>query len=72
MTRTAVDGILLGGARIVGDFEPGRLSRGIVVDVEVGALVKAVHQGSDCRLGKVVMDIGIAGVDLVRTISLQC
>jgi hypothetical protein len=47
LVKEAVEGVLVSGACIVGDFYPAGLAGGVVVDVEVRRLVEAVEDRAD-------------------------
>lgn len=62
---TASKGVLVRGARVVCNFYATRLADGVVVEVDIGALVEAVVGWLLRRRGHVVVDVGEAVVDLV-------
>lgn len=53
-------GILVGSAWTVRDLDPSLALRGIVVDVEIRALVKAVVERSRGGRSEVIVDVRIA------------
>lgn len=55
----AIERGLICGARIKGDLDAGGLSRGVVVDVEVGGFVEAMEERSRCRGVKVSVKVGV-------------
>jgi len=66
----AVEGILVRRAGVVGDFDATGMSRGVVVDVEVGCFVKAMQQRPYRWLCEVIVDVCEA-VPLLRRCSMQ-
>lgn len=68
----AIEGILIGGARVIGYLDPSRASGRIVVDVKVRGLVEAVNDRAHSRWGEVVVNICIADmVSQAVTVEVQ-
>jgi hypothetical protein len=57
----AIERCLVGGTGIEGELDACSVPCGIVVEVEVGAFVEAMQEGSWTRGSEVGVDVGVPG-----------